>query len=73
MCNGAPADRILYAELFDVIGESLGGGDGIRTFNLPLLPLEMRGDDPVRGTAICPSAQLGDPADLQPFDVDSNI
>jgi hypothetical protein len=74
VCNGAQADRAVYAELFAEIGERAGSGDGVRTFNLPSFPLEMKGNDPIRGMAICPSAQLGTPAaTLMPFDVDSNI
>jgi hypothetical protein len=72
VCNGAQVERGMYPELFDVIGESFGG-DGMRAFKLPLEPLEMRGEDPVRGIAICPAAQLGDPGDVWPFDIDSGI
>ncbi len=74
VCNGAPADRTLYAELFDAIGEHFGAGDGTKTFNLPLYPLEMRDKNPVRGTAICPGGREGgDPGDLRHFDADGNI
>jgi hypothetical protein len=74
VCNGAQADRAIYAELFDQIGESGGPGDGLRTFNLPSFPLKMKWDDPVRGVAICPNTQLGMPAaTLMPFNIDSSI
>jgi hypothetical protein len=72
VCNGAQADRTIYAELFEAIGEQFGPGDEVRTFNLPSLPLEMKSDDPLRGMAICPSAQLGTAAEFMPFDVNSN-
>jgi hypothetical protein len=58
--------------LFEAIGEQFGPGDEVRTFNLPSLPLEMKSDDPLRGMAICPSAQLGTAAEFMPFDVNSN-
>lgn len=35
LCNGAAADRTLYAALFSVIGVVFGAGDGSTTFNLP--------------------------------------
>lgn len=35
LCNGQAVDRALYARLFDVIGETYGAGDGLRTFNIP--------------------------------------
>lgn len=34
-CDGSAISRILYAELFAVIGTSCGAGDGSTTFNLP--------------------------------------
>jgi len=34
-CTGATADRATYADLFAVIGETFGAGDGVSTFNLP--------------------------------------
>jgi hypothetical protein len=74
VCNGAQADRTVYAELFEQICERAGPGDGVKTFNLPSFPLEMKGDYPVRGVAICPNTQLGTPAaTLMTFNVDSNI
>jgi hypothetical protein len=74
VCNGALADRAVYAKLFDVLYPDSLADDRIRTFNLPLLPLEVRGDDPVRGTAICPGVPFGgDAGDVEPFDVTSNI
>jgi hypothetical protein len=72
-CNNAQADRLLYAELFVAIGERSGPGDGVRTFNVPSFPFEMKGTDIVRGVAICPSERYGTPAGtLMPFDVSSN-
>jgi len=34
-CNGQAISRIAYADLFRVIGETYGAGDGTTTFNLP--------------------------------------
>jgi microcystin-dependent protein len=36
-CNGASYSRTLYSKLFQVIGTTYGGGDGISTFNVPNL------------------------------------
>ncbi|MBW5438474.1 tail fiber protein [Bradyrhizobium canariense] len=69
VCNVAEIERERYPELFDAIGTKFGGG-GMATFMLPLHPLEMRGDRPVRGVAICPISQLGDPGDVRSFDID---
>jgi hypothetical protein len=74
VCNGAQANRAVYAELFGQVGERAGPGDGVTTFNLPSYPLEMKGSTPVRGVAICPFTRLRMPAaTLMPFNVDSNI
>lgn len=35
LCNGAELGRVDYASLFNVIGVSHGGGDGVGTFHLP--------------------------------------
>lgn len=35
LCDGAAVSRTTYADLFAVIGESYGAGDGSNTFNLP--------------------------------------
>lgn len=35
LCDGSAVSRIEYSELFDVIGEIYGSGDGSTTFNLP--------------------------------------
>lgn len=37
VCDGSAVSRTTYAELFDVIGETYGAGDGSTTFNLPNL------------------------------------
>lgn len=34
-CDGSAISRLDYAELFAVIGESYGVGDGVNTFNVP--------------------------------------
>jgi microcystin-dependent protein len=39
VCDGSTVSRLLYADLFSVIGEMYGSGDGSTTFNLP----DMRG------------------------------
>lgn len=39
LCDGTAISRTTYSELFAVIGESFGAGDGSTTFNLP----DMRG------------------------------
>jgi len=43
ICDGSVVDRGDYSDLFDVIGETFGIGDGVDTFNLP----DMRGRVPV--------------------------
>jgi len=35
ICNGGEVDRLIYSELFAVIGTTYGVGDGTDTFNLP--------------------------------------
>lgn len=35
LCNGQAVSREKYKELFNLIGTSFGGGDGIKTFNVP--------------------------------------
>ena len=35
LCDGSAVSREEYAQLFDVIGDSYGAGDGSTTFNLP--------------------------------------
>lgn len=45
-CDGSPQSRITYVDLFNVIGEAWGEGDGTNTFNLPdLRGRFMRGVD----------------------------
>lgn len=39
-CNGIAISREKYKELFDVIGEQYGAGDGVKTFNIPSIPRE---------------------------------
>lgn len=49
-CNGAAISRTTYADLFAIIGETWGAGDGSTTFNLPDLRGEFaRGWDDGRG------------------------
>jgi microcystin-dependent protein len=35
ICNGGEVDRLIYSELFAVIGTTYGVGDGTDTFNVP--------------------------------------
>lgn len=35
ICDGSAVSRTTYSDLFSVIGESFGAGDGSTTFNLP--------------------------------------
>lgn len=35
LCDGSEVNRNTYSELFDIIGETFGAGDGSTTFNLP--------------------------------------
>ncbi len=35
LCDGSEVSRTTYSELFDLIGETFGIGDGSTTFNLP--------------------------------------
>lgn len=45
-CDGAAVDRTTYADLFAVIGEEYGVGDGVSTFNVPdLRAKQIYGDD----------------------------
>lgn len=37
VCDGSTVSRNTYAELYDVIGDTYGAGDGSTTFNLPNL------------------------------------
>jgi microcystin-dependent protein len=39
-CDGSAVSRTTYADLFDIIGETYGDGDGSTTFNLP----DLRGE-----------------------------
>jgi len=49
-CNGAEISRNSYSDLFSVIGENFGNGDGSSSFNLPDLRGEfIRGLDSGRG------------------------
>jgi len=35
ICDGSAVSRVDYDQLFAVIGETFGAGDGVNTFNLP--------------------------------------
>lgn len=35
LCDGSELNRVVYSELFSVIGTTWGSGDGVNTFNLP--------------------------------------
>lgn len=35
LCDGTPINRVLYSNLFSIIGTTYGGGDGETTFALP--------------------------------------
>jgi hypothetical protein len=37
-CDGSNVSRTVYQQLFDVIGTTIGEGDGSTTFTLPMLP-----------------------------------
>lgn len=43
LCNGSAVSRTTYADLFAVIGETFGAGDGSSTFNVP----DLRGRAPI--------------------------
>lgn len=43
LCDGTLVSRVTYANLFAVIGESFGAGDGLTTFGLP----DLRGKTPI--------------------------
>jgi microcystin-dependent protein len=73
VANGALASRVTYRELFEAMGPNVWPGDGVSTFGLPSFPTAYRANAPVKGTAICPFATLGDIAALAPFNIDSNI
>ena len=47
LCDGAAVSRSTYSDLFDIIGETYGVGDGSTTFNVPLSANKMpRGNTP---------------------------
>jgi len=35
VCDGSEISRVTYADLFAIIGETYGAGDGLNTFNIP--------------------------------------
>lgn len=43
LCNGAAVSRTTYSDLFTIVGETYGVGNGVTTFNVP----DMRGRIPV--------------------------
>lgn len=43
LCDGASVNRVVYADLFGVLGTTYGAGDGAATFNVP----DLRGRFPV--------------------------
>lgn len=49
ICDGSAISREIYANLFEVIGSTFGGGDGTTTFNIPNLkgkiPVGLNSDD----------------------------
>ena len=45
-CDGSAVSRVDYADLFAVIGETYGPGDGVDTFNVP----DLTGKVPAMGT-----------------------
>ena len=50
LCDGAAVSRTTYSDLFAVVGETFGAGDGSTTFNVPDLRGEfVRGFDDGRG------------------------
>jgi microcystin-dependent protein len=56
LCNGDAISRTTYSELFGVIGESFGKGNGTTTFNLPKLDDDryLCGSNKVIGTKLDP-------------------
>lgn len=34
-CNGQAVDRVVFADLFTIVGDLFGAGDGLTTFNVP--------------------------------------
>ena len=49
-CDGSEVSRFTYAELFNAIGTTFGGGNGYSTFNIPdLRGVVVRGHDAGRG------------------------
>ncbi|MCX4348233.1 MAG: phage tail protein [Alphaproteobacteria bacterium] len=50
LCDGSTISRELYPELFAVIGDRYGEGDGVTTFHLPNGTIRLLGEDvPVYG------------------------
>jgi hypothetical protein len=41
VCNGALLDRTEYSVLFQMIGTFYGSGDGVTTFQLPTIPMNV--------------------------------
>jgi hypothetical protein len=74
VCNGALASRERDFELFAVLRERAGRGDGLTTFALPFFPIKYSPSGQLlSGTAICPRESLGMVAEVKPFQIDSNI
>jgi hypothetical protein len=71
VCNGALALRDVYRELFEVIGERFGAGDGRTSFSLPSYAVEFRLGQPYKGVAINPRTTVQAPAGvIMPFVID---
>jgi microcystin-dependent protein len=56
ICDGSAVNRVQYADLFSVIGETYGEGDGVSTFNLP----DFKGKLPIPLTGMAPFESEGD-------------
>ncbi|MEM9610961.1 MAG: tail fiber protein [Actinomycetota bacterium] len=54
-CDGSAYSRVAYADLFAVLGELYGAGDGSSTFNVP----DLRGRVPVGGDRFGPAGAAG--------------
>jgi len=55
ICDGSAVSRTTYADLFAVVGEQHGAGDGTTTFNLP----DLRDRSPIGVSATHPLADTG--------------
>jgi len=66
VCDGALLDRTEYSVLFQMIGTFYGSGDGVTTFHLPTVPMNVPYEYIIRYILqVLPSS--GDPANIASY------